>query len=125
MGDWGEISDQMYNPGDRAISVKKVQELRGTIIRWGHGNKFWRYMESPIDALTFFSDSTETWIRCDNDEMELFFWGFMKMARCFDGRDELRRSCFNGKLAQAISAPPNELAIRGEREESSGQHETQ
>ena len=112
----GKVRDSMFNPGNRVIMVKKVQELRGLANRWRYANKFWHYVASPINALMACADSADTWIRCDKDQIWLAFWNLMALVRQYGENEKTRGSIFKGKIEQAISIPKRVGRPRGRGE---------
>ena len=81
-------TDPMFRPGNQIVTVKIIQKRRGLVNHWEYACRFWRYMASPINALMSFSDSTDTWIRCDVDQVWLAFWNLMQMVRSLSEEPE-------------------------------------
>ena len=100
-----KINARMLNPGNRVITVKLIQELRGQLNRWRYANRFWHYVASPINAMLAYADSTETWIRCDNDQVWLAFWNLIAHVRKLSTNPETWNALFEGKLERVISIP--------------------
>ena len=105
MDAWGKINSPLLNPGNRVVTVKIVQEIRGLLNHWRYTNKFWNYVVSPANAMLAYADSTETWIRCDNDQVWMAFWNLVSHVREIGSSTETWNSLFGGKLEGAISIP--------------------
>ena len=107
------VNQPMFRPGNRIITVKAVQELRGSINHWRYANRFWHFMASPINALLAFADSSGAWIRCDNDQVWITFWNLMKLIQSMSEDDEDWIKLFQGPLDQVISLPKRVGCPRG------------
>lgn len=105
MDAWHVISDPMLNPGNRVITMAKIQELRGLINHWSYSCRFWHYVASPVNGLMSFGDSTGTWIRCSNDQVWLVFWNLISFIRSMGERGADWASLFSGRLDQVIPVP--------------------
>ena len=105
VGAWNVIQDPMLNHGNRIANVEAIQELRGLLNHWRYANRFWRYMASPVNGLMSFSDSTDTWIRCGNDQVWPAFWNLIASARAMSEVEEARGNLSRWDLEKIISAP--------------------
>ena len=94
-----------FRPGNQIVMVRSVQRLRGLVNHWKSSCRFWHYVASPVNALMSFADSTETWIRCDVDQVWLTFWNLMQMIRILSKEKETWKATFEGSLEQVISLP--------------------
>ena len=86
--------------------------MRGMVNYWRYADKFWHYVASPINALMVCSDPSNTWIRCDNDQIRLAFWNVITIIRQFGTCGEAWECISTAKLAHAISVP-NRIAPEG------------
>ena len=62
-------------------------------------------MAAPINALLSYADSTDTWIRCGNDQVWLTFWNLIAMVRQFGEDEETWPNLFSGELGEIVSVP--------------------
>ena len=113
IGAWKFFQDAMFNPGNRITTVRNVQELRGLINHWSYASRFWHYFASPVNGLLPFADSTNTWVRCRNDQIWIAFWNLMAFVRSMGEEDDNWEQLFNGRLDQNIPAPKR---VGGKRE---------
>ena len=75
------VMENMIGPGNRVVSVKCIQTLRGLLNHWRYANKFWHHFAAPVNGLLAYSDSTNTRIRCDNRQLWLSFWNLVMFLR--------------------------------------------
>ena len=99
------FQDSMLNPGNRIVTVHKVQELRGLANHWSYTNRFWHYLAPPMNGLLSFVDTTNTWVRCTNDQVRIAFWNLIAFIRSISEDDEQRNQLFSGSLEQNIPLP--------------------
>ena len=102
---WQFFQDAMLSPGNRIVTVGKVQGLRGLINHWIYACRFWHYMASAVNALMSFGDETNTWIRRSNDHVWIAWWNLIAFVRALGGDGESLDSLFCGKLEQIIPLP--------------------
>ena len=100
---WDILTDPVLNPGNRVIPAKMVHQLRGLINHWRYANKFRHYVASPVNALMACADNTNTWIRCDNDQIWLAFWNLISLVGKMGNDADTWGKIFHGELDQVIS----------------------
>ena len=116
------FTDPMLNPGNRIITVRKIQELRGLRNHWSYANKFWHYVASPVNGLIAFADMAGAWIRCGNDQVWIAFWNLIAFIRAMGDGDNDWGSIFYGIMGEIASVPKRVGGKRG-NEKSYGQLE--
>ena len=68
------LDSAAFDPGNRIVTLRDIQELRGDMARWQGANLTWRFFAEPVNQMLPFADSTESWIRCSQRGRWRCFW---------------------------------------------------
>ena len=78
----------VFAPGNRLVYMRDIQELRGAMTHWQGARCIWGLHAEPVNRALSFSDSTETWIRCNQWEVWRCSWSVIHFPRELpNGRD--------------------------------------
>ena len=56
------IDPPSFDPGNRIVTLREVQELRGDITHWQCSSLTWRFFDESVSRMLPFADGTEKWI---------------------------------------------------------------
>ena len=87
IGSQNLLDSPAYGHGDRIVTLRDIQELRGNMANWKGANLIWRFFAEPANRMMSFADSTETWIRCSQWDRWRCFWYVVFFLRNLSKRE--------------------------------------
>ena len=75
------VNSQEFNPGCRALSLRGLQELRGSVNHWSNTGYIWRFSTEPINQMMNQADSSGIWIKCSDWGKWAAFWNVVQFIR--------------------------------------------
>ena len=102
------VSATEFNPGCLTLSVRALQELRGSINHWSQTGYIWRFSTEPINQMIGHTDSSGVWVRCSDWDKWAALWSVIQFVRDLTLFAELsRRSLVY--VASSLRPLPNVL----------------
>lgn len=94
----------MFTPGALTVDLRRIQELRGRINRWGNTGRVWKRLTEPTNQMTNNADSKGVLVRCHDWGEWAAFWDAVQFIRDWTPDQDLRSKLVAWEFPELVGA---------------------